>query len=209
MLKKFKDELRGKRLILRRSLSTIKNAQNIFEAVKENRRHLRPWFPWEKETKVVEDSLKYLFNHEEFVKKGEKAGYGIYLDDKFIGHLGLFDVSDKNKSGEIGYWLSKNYTRCGYMTEAVKLLENEAFRVGLNRIQIKCDKRNVASSGVALKCGYILEAERRQDTYSDYFKDFRNTLIFSKLKTDFLKEEINKKTIKIKSKVSSKNKKSK
>jgi len=186
MLKKFKDQLKSKRLILKRNVPTVENAKNIFNTIKANRRHLRPWFPWEKETKVVEDSLKYLFSHEECAKKGEKAGYGIYLDGQFIGHLGIFDVSDKNKSGEIGYWLNKNYTRRGYMTEAVKLLEKEVFRVGLNRIQIKCDKRNKASAGVALKCGYIFEGERRQDAYSEYFKDFRNTLIFSKLKSDFL-----------------------
>lgn len=184
MLKKFKEKLVGRRLVLHMNKPTLKNANDIFTAVKNNRLHLRPWFPWEKETKVVEDSLKYLFGQAESAQKGEKVGYSIYLQRVFIGHVSLFDISDKNKSGEIGYWLSKNRTRRGYMTEAVKLLEQEGFRCGLNRIQIKCDERNKASSGVALKCGYLLEGKYREDAYSEYFKDFRNTLIFSKLKKD-------------------------
>lgn len=182
---KFKDELKGERIVLRKNTPTLKNAEQIFEGVKNNRQHLRPWFPWEKETKVVEDSLKYLFSQEELSKKGEKNGYSIYLKGAFIGNLSIFSISDKNKSGEIGYWLDKKYARNGYMTEAVKVLEKEAFRCGLNRIQIKCDERNKASSGVALKCGYIFEGKFRSDIYSEYFKDFRNTLIFSKLKREY------------------------
>jgi len=30
----------------------------------------------------------------------------------------------------------------------------------------------------------------REDSYSEYFKDFRNTLVFSKLKSDFKKEKL-------------------
>lgn len=189
MILKFKDELRGKRIVLKKNTPTLKNAQHIFEAVKNNRRHLRPWFPWEKETKVVEDSLKYLFSQDELTKKGEKNGYSIYLKGEFIGNLSIFSISDKNKSGEIGYWLAKSHTRHGYMTEAVKLLEKEAFRCGLNRIQIKCDERNKASSGVALKCGYLFEGKFRSDVYSEYFKDFRNTLLFSKLRSEYKKNK--------------------
>lgn len=187
MISKFKDELKGGRIILIKNTPTLRNAQHIFEGVKNNRRHLRPWFPWEQETKVVEDSLKYLFSHDEFQKKGEKNGYSIYLKGKFIGNLSIFGIDDKNKSGEIGYWLDKKHTMEGYMTEAVRLLEKEAFRCGLNRIQIKCDSRNKASAATALKCGYLLEGELREDVYSQYFKDFRNTLVFSKLRSDYKK----------------------
>jgi RimJ/RimL family protein N-acetyltransferase len=76
------------------------------------------------------------------------------------------------------------------MTEAVKIVEKEFFTNGLNRIQIKCDERNIASSGVAKKCGYVFEGKFREDSYSEYFKDFRNTLVFSKLKSDFKKEKL-------------------
>lgn len=75
------------------------------------------------------------------------------------------------------------------MTEAVGILEKEVFsNMGLNRIQIKCDERNIPSVGVVKKCCYIFEGKHREDAYSDYFRDFRNTLIFSKLKSEFKKK---------------------
>jgi len=185
---KFKTELVGKRVILRKLKPTISMANIIFKAIAENRQHLRPWFPWEKKEVRAEDSFKYLLENEIKFKAGEKVDYGIYVDNEYIGNIGIFNIHKKNKSAEIGYWLSKKFTRNGYMTEAVRILEKEFFtNVNLNRIQIKCDERNIASAGVAKKCAYVLEGKYREDTYSEYFKDFRNTLVFSKLKSEFKK----------------------
>jgi len=185
---KFKSKLLGKRIVLKRLKATLLTANTIFEAIDENRQHLLPWFSWVSTSNNVEDTLKYLFDIEKKFKVGEKIDYGIYLNNKYIGNIGIFDFDKKNKSAEIGYWLSKKYTRNGYMTEAVAVLEKEYFvNTNLNRIQIKCDERNIPSTGVAKKSGYFFEGKFREDKYSEYFKDFRNTLIFSKLKSDFHK----------------------
>lgn len=149
---------------------------------------MRPWLKWEKSTLKAEDSLQYLFNEEEKTKKGEKVQYGIYLKNEYIGNIGIFDINKTNKSAEIGYWLSYKFIKNGYMTEALKLIEKELFSsLGLNRIQIKCDEKNIASISVAKKCDYKFEGLLRQDVYSVYFKKFRNTLVFSKLKSDIKK----------------------
>jgi len=195
MIKKFKDKIIGKRIILERTKPTISMAKTVFGVIEENRQHLKPWFPWEKLTLKIEDSLKYLFDKEEATKKREKVEYGIYVSNKYIGNISIFDINNEKKSGEIGYWISSKFTRKGYTTEAVRLLEKEGFtNMGLNRIRIKCDERNVASYGVAKKAGYVFEGKLREDAYSEYFKDFRNTLLFSKLKSEFKKE--NKKNLK-------------
>ena len=186
---KFKSKLLGKRIVLKRLKATLLTANTIFEAIDENRQHLLPWFSWVSTSNNVEDTLKFLFDIEKKFKVGEKIDYGIYLNNKYIGNIGIFDFDKKNKSAEIGYWLSKKYTRNGYMTEAVAVLEKEYFvNTNLNRIQIKCDERNIPSTGVAKKSGYFFEGKFREDKYSEYFKDFRNTLIFSKLKSDFHKK---------------------
>jgi len=189
MIKKFKNKLLGKRIVLKKLEPNIEMAKIIFTTVALNRRRLRLWFPWEKTTKKIEDSLQYLFMVEDRFTAGKGVDYGIYLGNKYIGNIGVFDVNDKNKSGEIGYWLDEKFTRQGYMTEAVKLLEKESFtNMGLNRIQIKCDERNVASAAVAKKCGYIFEGQHREDAYSEHFGNLRNTLYFSKLKSEFKKK---------------------
>lgn len=58
----------------------------------------------------------------------------------------------------------------------------------LNRIQIKCDEKNEASFGVAKKCDYIYEGKYREESFSEYYNNFRNTLVFSKLKSDYKKK---------------------
>lgn len=189
MIKKIKENLIGERIVLKMTKPDIFTANTIFKAVDENREHLRPWLPWERETKRVEDSLKYLFDKEKDFKESKKIEYGIYLNEEYIGNIGVFNIDKNEKSAEIGYWLSLKFTRNGYTTEAVKIIEKEFFSKGLNRIQIKCDEENIASSKLAEKCDYILEGKSREDSYSNYFKKFRNTLIFSKIKADFEKEK--------------------
>lgn len=125
----------------------------MFELINKNREHLEPWFSWVKLTLSLEDSLKYLFDKEEKTKDAKKVEYGIFVNNEYIGNISVFDINQKNKSCEIGYWLSSFHTRKGYITEAVKIMEKEIFdEMKLNRIQIKCNEKNEASFGVIKKC---------------------------------------------------------
>lgn len=189
MALKFKNQLIGDRLVLKRTKPTLIMAEVMFKVIDGNRKHLEPWFPWPKLTLKVEDSLKYLFDKEEETEKGKRVEYGLFINNEYIGNISIFDINEKRKSAEIGYWLSSSRTRNGYTTEAVKILEKEAFeKMGLNRIQIKCDEKNEASFGVAKKCGYKYEGRFREDSFSEHFNDFRNTLVFSKLKSEYKKK---------------------
>lgn len=185
---KFKNKLIGKRIVLKRVLPTIKNADMVFKVVDSDRYHLKLWVPWERTIRAVEDYFKYLLDTDDKTKKGEKIDYGIFLNDEYIGNTGIFDISQEKKSAEIGYWLCSRFTRKGYATEAVKILEKEFFEnYKLNRIQIKCDDTNKASAGVAKKCGYKLDGKIREDEYNKYQKRFVNTLVFSKLRAEYKK----------------------
>jgi ribosomal-protein-serine acetyltransferase len=182
----FANQLKGNRLVLRRTKPTLKMAEIMFKEVDYNRNHLEPWFPWPKSTLKVEDSLKYLFDNEEKTKQGERVQYGIFIKSEYIGNISIFAINEKKHSAELGYWLSHSHIRNGYMTEAVQILEKYAFeKLNINRVQIRCDERNLASIGVAKKCNYQYEGKLREDAFSDYFNDFRNTLIFSKLKSEY------------------------
>ncbi len=108
------------------------------------------------------------------------------MRQEYIGNIGVFDIDKENKSAEIGYWLSKKFTGKGYISEAVKILEKEFFiNLGFNRLQIKCDEENKASSKVALNCGYSLEGRIREEIYIKENNNFRNTLIYFKLKSEY------------------------
>jgi ribosomal-protein-serine acetyltransferase len=194
MPKKFKNKLTGERVVLKRTKPTITTATTIFSAIDANRKHIRPYMLWEKHTLKIEDLMQYLFDKEKLTKLGEKVEYGIYLNNEYIGNIGVININQKNKSAEIGYWLAENFTKKGYMTEAVKILEKEFFEnFKLNRIQIHCDEQNEASKSVIKKCGYKFEGTHREDSFNEYFNNFRNTLMFSKLQSEYKTDKANKK----------------
>ena len=71
------------------------------------------------------------------------------------------------------------------MQEAVHALEAEGFRAGINRIVIGNDTQNPRSAHVAERCGYVLEGVMREDAWDEYHKRFRNSNVWSKLKSEW------------------------
>lgn len=191
MVKKYKKRLKGKRIILKKIEPTIENAQKTFALVDRSRSLFRKWLPWVDGTLKAEDSLKFLFDFEESFEEGKKLGYGIYIKNELVGRIDIIKIDSKTKSGEVGYWISEKAGGKGYMTEALKMIEAEAFgKLGFNRIQIQTDTKNKASIRVAEKCGYKLEGVLRQDSFSNYFNELRDTNLFSKLKSEFLSNDL-------------------
>lgn len=181
----FKEKITGPRVELIRSRPLIETAQDIFELVDCNRSYLEPWFPWVKPTQKVEDSLKFLFDKEQETEQSKNIGYMLVLDQQAIGHISIFKISAKDKSGEIGYWISADYSRKGYMTEAVKLLTKEAFEnLGINRVQIRCDENNTASATVGQKSGFQYEGTFRESSFNEHSERFVGIKVFSRLKGD-------------------------
>ena len=182
----FNDVLKGKRLELIRTIPTLAFSEVLFETVDSNREHLKPWFPWVNQTLSSEDSYNYLLDKEEKTKRKEIIEYGIYYLNQYIGNISIFDLNNIVKSGEIGYWISKEYTNKGFMTEAVKILEKEFFEhFEFNRLQIKSDFLNEASKKVALNCNFKTEGILRENRYNNYFENIRSTIIFSKLRSEY------------------------
>lgn len=187
------EQIETERLILKHPLNpTFELAKELYAVVDESRNTLREWLPWPNKTNSPEDEFSgYLMG---LYKKNwdNKTGcaYLIYHKEtnRFLGVVDLMHISEENKSGEIGYWLSDKATGFGYMQEAVRALEAAAFQAGINRIVIRNDTQNLRSAHVAERAGYILEGIMRQDAWDDYHKRLRNTNIWAKLKSDWEKE---------------------
>ena len=190
MMKQFKEILKGERIELRILEPTFDLAKMIYQSINENREYLLPWMRWASK-KIMgkpEDSFKYLISSKEERKKGLKYDYGIFLEDEYLGNIGIFDISGEDKSGEIGYWLKKSASGKGYMNESVKLIEDEFFDGdALNRIMIRCDEDNKPSANVAKRLGYVFEGIIRNEKYSETRGQFINYMVFSKLKKEWKK----------------------
>lgn len=186
-MRNFPDYLKGPRIELKAMEPTDENARLVFNAVSASRGHLLPWMPWaaEETTASPVDSMEFLIRAKQSRLDGEKYEYAIFTHDEYLGHTGFFNISRRDFSAETGYWLKTSALKQGYVSEALNVLENELFADGgLNRLVIKCDVRNGPSRKTAERNGYVFEGLLRQDRFDPLTGTFRDSLIFSKLKSD-------------------------
>ena len=180
------------RLILK-GLTTpsFKLAEEIYAVVDTSRDHLRPFLAWVDKTCRAEDVYQYLQKCQMQWDTGAEFNYQIILKQtqQTLGIIDVSHISKDHKSGEIGYWLGKDFTGHGYMHEAVLALESVAFQAGLNRIGIVNDTRNIPSAKVAEKAGYHLDGVLRQAVWQEAFSDFGDQNVWSKLKSDWTAQQ--------------------
>ncbi len=132
--------------------------EQLFNAIDANRTHLRPWLFWVDKTNTLEDTKK---TTDLFINLWQEKSNFAYVilnkQNEVLGTIDFHDVNIDNRSGEIGYWLRKDKTGYGYISMALKLLEDEIFNLGFVRIAITCDSLNTASSAVAIRNSYSYE----------------------------------------------------
>lgn len=183
----FPEEIRAAGLVLQRAQPLSDLAERLFAEVQLSRETLRPWLPWLDKTQTLADEFAYLTHHCQANWTAQKGfAYALVVPDRqaVIGMIDLMDLDPKNKSGEIGFWLTQTATGHGFMHRAVLALEQVAFQAGLNRLMIRNDTRNSRSVHVCQRAGYHLDGVLRQDTWDSYHNNFRDTNIWSKLVAD-------------------------
>ncbi len=98
--------------------------------------------------------------------RGEMVAFAIVdlARGEAVGGTSLFDYSEAHRRVEIGYtWLAKAAWRTAVNTEAKLLLLTHAFEVlGLNRVQLKTDARNLRSQAAIARLGAQREGVLRQ-----------------------------------------------
>jgi RimJ/RimL family protein N-acetyltransferase len=126
-------------------------------AVDASLEHLQAWMGWAQsepsELAVIEARLAR--KRDEF-HDAHDWGYGIFdsSERELLGALGLHRRGQPDAL-EIGYWLRVDVTGRGYATEAVGAITRAAFEeLGVERLEIRCDPRNVRSAGVPRRLGY-------------------------------------------------------
>lgn len=176
------ESFESKRLIIRAPL--YGDGAATYEAVQESMEELRPWMPFANDKLTAEDSEINI--RQAYLKFLERTDLRLLLfskeNEQFVGSSGLHRIDWDVRKFEIGYWLRSSYAGQGYMTEAVEAVTNYAIHeLAANRIEIRCDARNVKSARVAERCGFILEGIQRGDSLDVYGK-LSDTMVFSKVR---------------------------
>lgn len=187
VIRNFSEKLMGQTICLCKNEESA--AEEMFNVIAENREQLAEFLPWPDKIKTAQDQLNYIRMTNESWKQKAMFDYGIYSlsNQKFIGNIGVHSIEWRHSRCELGYWIVKELTGKGLVSEAVSLLETECFRLGFHRIEIRCSSRNEKSAMVALRNRYTLEGYLKDETIEG--GQFRDTFIFAKLANPSAKSE--------------------
>lgn len=138
----------------------VEDAPALKAAIDASLEHLRPWMPWaEHEPVAVEEKAGMIEGWVAGFAAGGDLPYGMFAraDARVLGSTGLHDRVEGN-AREIGYWVHADFEGQGLVTEAAAALTRVGFEVmGLQRLEIHCDPRNVRSAAVPERLGYRLQ----------------------------------------------------
>jgi RimJ/RimL family protein N-acetyltransferase len=185
ILRPLPDTILGPRVMLRPRRAG--DGPATWEAIEESREQLRLWLPWADATRTPEDAEasarraqgRWLLREDLQVSVWENAM------GRLLGGSGLHRINWEIPRFEIGYWLRTSAQGQGFMTEAVALLCRLAFEtLGANRVEIRCDARNLKSAALPGRLGFVHEATLRNES-RDHFGELRDSLIFALTPQDY------------------------
>jgi len=157
------------------------------KSIQESTEHLRPWMPWiNDEPEPLEKKIQRLRQFRAKFDLDQEYVYGIFdkKEQELIGGTGLHPRCGPDAI-EIGYWINVNHIRKGYATEVAGALTKVAFEyLKVERVEIHCDPRNIASAKVPQKLGYQFDATLR-NRMPDSKVILRDVMIWSILKKEY------------------------
>lgn len=152
------EELRNGDVLLRRWRRD--DADEMLRAVTESLDHLRPFMLFVSNGYDREAAVRFVRDSRAQWADRTAFGYAILSPGgKIIGSCGL--MARIAAGGlEIGYWLHQDHTGRGIATRAAEALMNEAFRIGVDYVEIVHDLANQASGAVPERLGFSKVGQR-------------------------------------------------
>ncbi len=108
------------------------------------------------------DTAAHLEQMAEDAAEGRSLGWAVAAadDDRLVGEIALFGLSEPGRSSEVGYWMHPAERGRGFMTEAVRLAARHALLpldvggLGRPRLVLRAAGGNTASRRVAERAGF-------------------------------------------------------
>lgn len=150
------------------------HADEIYECVDQNRKHLERWFPWVKLTHDSEAIRTFIEAELQRYAKNNGFAAGIFYEGRYIGNISLHEVNWNTRLSSIGYWLAAEYEGKGIMTSCCTAIIDDGFKtMGLHKIEIRARTDNARSRAIPRRLGFQEEGTLRSvsfyhDTYYDH-----------------------------------------
>ncbi|PEA54172.1 GNAT family N-acetyltransferase [Bacillus pseudomycoides] len=180
LLLNFPSEFYTERLLIR--MPRPGDGKEVYNAINESIEELKPWMPFaQKEQTEQEVEVNIRDSHVKFLAR-EDLRLLVFLKDtgEFVASSGLHRINWDIPKFEIGYWIHSRFSGKGYMTEAVTGIVDFAFhKLQANRIEIRCDSRNVKSRAIPERLGFKLEGILENNSVSIDGTELRDTCIYA------------------------------
>lgn len=158
-------------------------AEEIFDVLNQNRQHLGEFLDFIPKIKTIDDEKTYLKMKLQGMVNETDCLFVITKKETLIGMIDLHFIDKEIKKAEIGYWLTKDYTKQGIMKKAVRALCTYAFdTLELKKLSIRAVQENQASNQVARASGFTFVGTLRQDSL--LYGEPRNLCLYERLSTD-------------------------
>ena len=183
ILRDFPEEFHTQRLLIRKPMPG--DGKAVHQAMQASLNELKPWMPWAHREQTVEDVEANMREaHAKFLTR-EDLRLHVFLKETggFIASSGLHRINWEIPKFEIGYWIDTRFSGKGYITEATEAIANFAFtNLNANRVEIRCDAKNIRSRAIPEKLGFNLEGILVNDGLSGDGTEDRDTCVFAKIK---------------------------
>jgi len=114
------------------------------------------------------DARQFLKDSELHWKAGTAYRFSIVMNNEVIGCCSLDNVSKKDSTAELGYWLGKPFWGKKIMTRAAQAVIQFGFtQIQLHRISVSHIEGNIASQKIIEKLGFKYEGTQREDSYRE------------------------------------------
>jgi len=141
------------------------DAPEVWLAVKGSRPTLSRWLPWVQFYTDAASSVRFTEACVADWDQGRALRFTIRerAGRTFAGVVGLESCVHMHRACELGYWLRKESTRRGLMTEAARAAVEFAFRyMGAHRVRVAAATDNHGSLRVISRLGFRFEGIARQ-----------------------------------------------
>ncbi len=133
---------------------------------------LRLWMPWAKTLPSLEESQLQARGAAWKWEHRNELDFTLRLrkSRQVVGKCSLHTIEQNIERAEIGYWLDSRLVGQGLMSEAVASLVVWGDELGFQRLEIRCDARNVRSQNVAHRVGFEQEGCLRRFAFDNQGK---------------------------------------
>jgi ribosomal-protein-serine acetyltransferase len=143
----------------------LSDALDLWRSVESCRAYLEPWLPWVPFQTAPEASQHYAELSVNDWDQGRAVRFAVREKPsrRFLGVVSVENLHHLNLSGELGYWLRKDATGRGLMTEAAGSVVRWSFQaLGAHRLRVAAATDNHASLGVIGRLGFRFEGIARE-----------------------------------------------